>query len=175
MQTLLAKPEKHESEFQLLRGHVERQLKEIKMKVAAMEALLDEMRAAEASSPQPSALDDVQELLKVTEDLRASSGKLSAEAVAKVFGVSVNELAGWLGRSRQSLSKTPDADSIQNDLAFFEHVARLRAVVKGDHFRKWLRMSNDQLDGESPLELLAAGNRQVVVDFVEDILTGNPS
>ena len=87
----------------------------------------------------------------------------------------MNQLAGWLGRSRQALAKTPAADSLQNELAFFERVARLRAVVPQERFLKWLRTPHHQLDGKTPLELLADGERQVVVDFVEDMLTGAPS
>jgi len=66
------------------------------------------------------------------------------------------------------------ADSLQDALGFFERVARLRAVVPRDRFLKWLRMPNAQLDGKSPLDLMANDERQVVVDLVEDMLTGHP-
>jgi hypothetical protein len=113
--------------------------------------------------------------MKATEDLRVANGNLSAAAVATAFGVSLNQLAGWLGRTRQSLSKTPDADSLQDELAFFERVARLRAVVGGDGFLKWLRMPNAELGDAKPLDLLAGGERQVVADLVDDMLTGAPA
>ena len=125
--------------------------------------------------PTASPLDDVNELIEATEDLRVANGNLSATAVANAFGVSVNQLAGWLKRSRQAIGKTPDADSLQDELAFFERVARLRAAVPQDRFLKWLRMPHDSLDGKTPLKLLAEGEGQVVVDFVEDMLTGAPS
>lgn len=127
------------------------------------------------SAPRPSPLDRVSELVKATEDLRLSNGKLSAALVAGAFGLSINELARYLGRSRQGLSKTPDADSIQNQLAFFERVARLRALVSPDDFQKWLRISNPELDGKSPLDLLADNEGQVAADLVDDMLTGAPS
>jgi len=127
------------------------------------------------TAPRPSPLDQVNEIVNATGDLRAASGNLSAEAVAPVFGVSVSQLADWLGRSRQALNKTPDADSIQNELGFFERVARLRAVVPKDGFLKWLRMPNSQLDDKKPLELLAGGERQVVADLADDMLTGAPA
>jgi len=57
--------------------------------------------------------------------LRVANGNLSAVLVAEAFGLSINELAGSLGRSRQALGKTPDADSIQNQLAFFERVGAI--------------------------------------------------
>jgi len=123
----------------------------------------------------PRALDEVKELLKATEDLRVANGNVSAAAVAAAFGVSMNQLAKWIGRTRQALAKTPDADSLQSDLTSFEHIARLRAVLPKAAFLKWLRMPNAQLDGAEPLNLLNANQRHVVVDLVDDMLTGAPT
>jgi hypothetical protein len=125
--------------------------------------------------PRPSSLDRVKRVVQATEDLRAGGGNLSAEAIAAAFGVSLNQLAGWLGRKRQAVSKTPDADSLQDELAYFERVARLRAVLPKQGFLKWLRMPNPELDEKKPLDLLASGERQVVADLVEDMLTGAPA
>ncbi len=133
-----------------------------------------EARAIEAA-PRQSALDQAAEIVNATGDLRAGSGNLSAAAVATAFGVSVSQLAGWLGRTRQALGKTPDADSLQNALGFFERVARLRAVLPNTRLLKWLRMRNVQLDHKAPLELMAGRERQVVADLVDDMLTGAPS
>jgi len=84
-------------------------------------------------------------------------------------------LAGWLGRTKQAVTKTPDADSLQNALSYFEHVARLRLVTKRDaEFRKWLRTPRASLENASPLEVLAKGEWQAVADYVDDILTGTP-
>src|SRR6266850_3014734 len=176
MTTAIASQTKQKSGFRELRKLAERQMREMAKKMREVDAFIERLKAAVGEAPpQPSPLDQIHELLKATEDLRVANGKLSATAIARAFGVSANELAGWLGRSRQSLAKTPDADSLQNELAFFERVARLRAVVTQERFLKWLRMPNDQLDGATPLELMAKGERQVMVDFVEDILTGAPT
>ncbi len=132
--------------------------------------------ASARAIPRPSPLDVVEEVIEATEDLRTGDkGNLSADSVAKAFGVSMNQLAGWLKRSRQAVSKTPDADSLQNKLSFFERVARLRAVVNREGFLKWLRMPNRELDEKQPLELLAGGEGQVVADLVDDMLTGAPA
>jgi uncharacterized protein (DUF2384 family) len=96
--------------------------------------------------------------------------------VAKVYGISVSELAGWLGKSRQTVNKTPDADSLQLALNFFERVARLRLALKSDaDFRKWLRTPHQLLENKLPLQLMAKGEWQVVADFVDDALTGAPT
>jgi hypothetical protein len=96
--------------------------------------------------------------------------------VARVFGVSVSQLAGRLGRTKQALSKTPDADSLQDELGYFERVTRLRMITNGDaDFRKRLRAPHEILDNAPPLELLASRQWQALADYVEDILTGAPT
>jgi hypothetical protein len=125
--------------------------------------------------PEPSMLDKMTKVLEATKDVRTSKGKLSAELLAALYGVTLAELARWLGRTKQSISKTPDADSLQNDLEYFERIARLRVGWSDEDFRKWLRMPSELLDGESPIGLIAKGKWQLVADFVADMVTGNPT
>lgn len=116
----------------------------------------------------------VKAILAATADLRGPSGRLSADRVAKTFGISLAELATLAGKSRQTLSKTPDALSAQPALRPFERIARLRAVLEGDGFRQWLNASNAQFDGLSPIELVQGGRADLVANLAEDILTGQP-
>jgi len=137
-------------------------------------------RRGEVAAPfvpqaRKSPLDQMKAVLDATSDLREENGNLSAARIAKVFGVSLGQIAGWLGRTKQGLSKTPDADSLQEPLGYLERVARLRMITNGDaNFRKWLRTSQELLDNAPPLELLAKREWQALADYVEDILTGNP-
>jgi hypothetical protein len=138
---------------------------------AGRAALTPDVPAPVRKSP----LDQVKAVIESTADLREANGNLSAARVARVFGVSLSQLAEWLGRTKQSLSKTPDADSLQERLGYFERVARLRMITNGDaEFRKWLRAPHELLDNAPPLELLARREWQALADYVEDILTGNP-
>jgi Protein of unknown function (DUF2384) len=114
-------------------------------------------------------------VVKATEDLRAKSGRLSANNVAFVFGLSAAELAALVGRTHQTMSITPDAESLQPLLQPFERVARIRAVLRGNDFRKWLHRGNEELDGRTPLEAIRQGKVGLVADLVEDMLTGTPS
>ena len=126
--------------------------------------------------PRPSPLDEMKEVLAASKDLRVANGNLSAEGVSKLYGISLSQLAGWLGRSRQALTKTPDAESLQGELGWFERIARLRIMLADDaEFRKWLRMPNRQLDGEKPLRWLEQKRWQDMADLVEDLLTGAPA
>ena len=125
--------------------------------------------------PRSGPLDQMKEVVAATEDLRVANGNLSADLVAKLYGISSSRLAGWLGRTRQAVAKTPDADSLQPSLMFFEHVARLRLVTENEEgFRKWLRMPNSSLGGKPPLDFMASGECQAIADLVDDILTGAP-
>jgi hypothetical protein len=128
-----------------------------------------------ATAARFSPLDKLKGVLAATTDLRVANGNLSADRMAKLYGVPLSQLAEWLGRSKQAVSKTPDADSLQDALGFFERAARLRMITKDDgEFRKWLRTPHELLDNAPPLELLAKGEWQALVDYVEDILTGTP-
>ena len=120
-------------------------------------------------------LGELKKVIEATSDLRAKSGKLSANNVASVFGLSVAELAALVGRTRQTASKTPDADSLQPLLQPFERVARVRAVLSQNDFRKWLHLANDELDGRTPFDVIRDGKVALVADLVEDMLTGSPS
>ena len=120
-------------------------------------------------------LDQLTKVLSATRDLRGANGNISAQHIADLYGISLSELANWLERSRQTVSKTPDADALQPMLAVFERVARLRLRVSDDDFRKWLRIPNQLLGGKRPLDLLADRQWQVLADFVDDMLTGSPT
>lgn len=165
------------AELVALRDRLVRESTRIDLLLKEVErALRGKPAAKETALPRPSPLDEIKEVLAATADLRTRGGNLSAERVASLYGVSMNQLAGWLGKSRQAVSKTPDADSLQAGLAYFERVARLRAVVKSDEaFRKWLRTDSDLLDGDSPLDVMARGEWQVMADYVDDMLTGAPT
>lgn len=124
---------------------------------------------------KPDPLGELKKVIEATADLRAKSGKLSANQVASVFGLSVAELAALVGRTRQTASKTPEADSLQPLLQPFERVARVRAVLGRNDFPKWLHLANDELDGRTPFEVIRQGKVAAVADLVEDMLTGSPS
>ena len=139
-----------------------------------LEVLRETARSA-AEAPRPSPLDQIEKVLAATRDLRSKTGNLSAQRIADLYGVSLSELGKWIGRSRQALNKTPDAESLQDALGFYERIARLRLRLSDEDFRKWLRTPNALLDGNRPLDLLAQKRMQILSDFVDDLLTGNPT
>jgi hypothetical protein len=86
---------------------------------------LNSVSARASSDP----LASVRKVAEATAGLKSETGRLDAGRVAEAFGLSSAELAGFLGESRQTLSKTPDSLSLQPSLRLFERTARLRAVL----------------------------------------------
>ncbi len=124
---------------------------------------------------RPASLDEVREVLAASRPLRVEDGRLSAERVAAIYGLSVGELGPVLGRSRQSLRKAPAAESLQESLGQLERIARLRLVLeKEGDFLAWLRTSNPTLGGKTPLACLREKRLAELSKLVELMLTGTP-
>ncbi len=145
---------------------------------AALEASAKIAAVRNRMAHRPSRVDvlgELKEVIAATADLRAESGRLSAKLVADAFGLSVAELSQLLERSRQAVSKTPDAESLQPLLRPYERAARLRAALSPEEFSKWLNMANDQLEESAPVDLIRQGRVSIVADLAEDMLTGSPT
>jgi Protein of unknown function (DUF2384) len=151
-----------------------------KAAVEAIEPNVEVLRAHLAKlqnpeGPQPSVLDKMQKVLDTTKDLRSDRGNLSAKLISDLYEIPTTQLARWLGKTKQTLFKTPDADSVQAGLEYFERIARLRVAVSDADFRKWLKTANPLLDDKTPLELIFSRKGQVVADLVADMITGRPN
>ena len=145
------------------------------LKHSVIKAAARYLAEQEEESPQfPDPLAGVKEVIEATKDLRAPSGRLSATATAAAFGLSTARLGQIIGRSRQSLGKTPDALAVQPGLRPFERIARLRVVLRDEKFRAWLHRSNRHLDGAVPFDLICDGRAAAVADLAEDMLLGTP-
>jgi hypothetical protein len=131
-------------------------------------------RPEQTSAPAADPLGRLKGVIAATADLRADSGRLSARRVAQAVGLPLSQLAAAIGKPRQTLWKTDDAEAIQEQLRPFERIARLRAVLSERDFRTWLNMANDPLDGRTPIDVVRGGQAGVVADLAEDMLSGSP-
>jgi hypothetical protein len=145
----------------------------------ALQGALAKLLVLKARSPRAASvadpLGDLPSVIAATSELRSELGRLSAKRVAALFGLSVAELARLLGKSRQAVSKTDDAESIQEALAPFARAARLRTVLSDEDLRAWLRTPNELLDGRSPWAVIRDGNVESVAELAEDMLSGSPA
>ena len=106
----------------------------------------------------------------------STSGRLSADAIRKLYGVTLTQLCEWIGKKKAAVSKTPDAASLQDDLRPLAGVALMRLMLgSNEKFRIWLNTANELLERKSPLHWIANGKTLEVSDFVQDALTGQPT
>ena len=104
------------------------------------------------------------------------SGRIDAKQVAGFFGLSLNRLAKAIGRSPQSVHKTPDSVSLQKSLGLFVRIATALIALFGSEGdgRIWLNTPNPDLDNTQPLELIEQGQGEIVAELLEDALLGHP-
>ncbi len=113
---------------------------------------------------------------KPLDELRNDNGRLDAELVAKIFDLSMTDIATNVGISRQALSKTPDSLNVQAALRDFERIARSLLVVTGTikGLKMWLHSPNERFDEHTPLEVIKLGKVKLLADWVDDARLGSP-
>jgi hypothetical protein len=106
-----------------------------------------------------------------------TSGRLDAARVASFFGLSLSALAKALGRSPQTMHKTPDAPRLQGALAPFARIATslLTLFRTAEKARVWMNAPHPDLDRVTPLDLVKANKADAVADLLEDALLGHPA
>ena len=118
----------------------------------------------------------IQQLRYAPELHDAKSGRLDAKNIAQCFNLSLTEVARFVGREVSSVSKTPDASAIQAGLAIFEQIAAplLYLVKTPEHLRMWMNAPNRELEGDTPLAVLRAGEGKAVAKLLDDLIVGQP-
>lgn len=111
------------------------------------------------------------------------SGKLDARKIAKLYGITLADLATKVcGITKQAIGKSPTSAGIQKHLEPLEEIANLLQRLGGSSakFRAWLNRRNREfapVNGSppSPLELILLGRSAVVAHYVHNLLTGHPA
>jgi hypothetical protein len=96
--------------------------------------------------------------------------------VSALFGLPLAAIARMLGRELSTVHKTPDAPSLQPDLALYERIAALLLPLAGSAqgLRIWLNAPNPDLENETPLALLKKGEGGIIVELLHDVSIGQP-
>lgn len=125
--------------------------------------------------------DDIQAGSKIlvpsVQELRnKATGRLDAERISDVFGITMADLARCIARSPQSVHKTPDAASIQSMLFHFERIAHVLIRTTGSlkSLRVWLNTPNPRFEKTCPIEFLKKGKLELLANIVESALLGQP-
>jgi len=108
------------------------------------------------------------------------SGRIDAQAVADYLGVPLKRLAEVVGLKYAGLHKTPDSARAQAALRPVVRVLELanrafgRTDRAGEMVRRWLNRPLHELEDESPLAVILAGEADSVESLLENALTGIP-
>jgi hypothetical protein len=89
-----------------------------------------------------------------------SSARLDARGVAKLYDVTLVDIAKAIGKSEDTVRKNPDSHPIQDSLGILvDSFGRLYDLMQHDEraVRRWLHRPNRGLDGERPIVLLQNG------------------
>jgi uncharacterized protein (DUF2384 family) len=107
--------------------------------------------------------------------LRNDAGELDVEKVAAAFGIPLDELEGILRISENGVASTPAASALQAALRPFERAYRLTELTEGtpEVFRSWLLMPLEELEDDTPMDVLREGNVEVIAQLVESLLHGD--
>lgn len=114
----------------------------------------------------------------VPEWLETGSGLWDPREVAAFLGMDVEDLAEILGQDPEAVRAHPAAPALQENLDKVAFILRgLLEVTGGDRSTVliWLNAPHPVLDDESPLDLMRGGELGVVVNLVDDLLSGAPA
>jgi hypothetical protein len=104
------------------------------------------------------------------------SGRLDVRSIAELYNLSISELARLIKVEVKTAHKTPDSTALHEGLVPFEEVARTLGLMRGSvpDFRRWLNASNAELDYQTPLQMIRAGNIRELAGMVRAALLGQP-
>lgn len=112
----------------------------------------------------------------VLEEVYDDNGVVDMKAVAKVIGEPLRRLAALTPVTPQALQKQPKAPKAQPAARRF--VRLLERIIENTGSKKyamiWLRHPHDQLSGRSPLDVIEAGQIEVIEGMIRMYETGQP-
>lgn len=110
-------------------------------------------------------------------ELHDASGRIDASALASYLDIPLARLAEAIEVKYTTLHRTPAAESAQPSLRPIKRVLELLHDVLRDTvaIRTWLRTPRPELEGDSPLDTILAGESEAVVDLLTGSLMGVPA
>jgi len=106
----------------------------------------------------------------------AESGRIDARRVADYLGIALSQLADAMQVKYAALHKTPDGRRVQEWLRPVVHVLELadEAFGNDERIRMWLNRPLQELENESPLATILAGESGAVETLLENARHGIP-
>lgn len=105
------------------------------------------------------------------------SGLLDADRISNYLGISLRRLASALGRNYSTVHKTPSAPVLQPALRSIKRSLVILEQVLGNRESAlaWLNSEHPMLDQQTPMDVVLAGDAEIVERMLERALEGIPS
>lgn len=117
-------------------------------------------------------------LRHTTPEVFSQSGRVDALRIAEYLHLRPSDVAAITGHTGRYVRKDPDAPAFQNPLKKVVFIVKgLLDLTGGDKQQTliWLNAPHPALDFAAPLDLMRGAELDVVVDLVDDMLTGAPA
>lgn len=133
--------------------------------------------AAEVAATRPERRDGGLLELPLPELRNEQSGRIDAQRVADYLAIPLRRLAEAMSIGYAGLHKTPDSTRVQGPLSPIVRVLELanRAFGDAEPVRKWLNRPLHELEDESPLAVILAGEADAVETLLVNALGGIPA
>jgi DNA-binding response OmpR family regulator len=107
-------------------------------------------------------------------ELHGSSGRLDASKIAKYLHTTLADVAKAVKVGYTSVHKTPDAASIQTELATVKRILVILTEMLGKRevVLAWLNSPHPDLGSRTPLSVILEGHSDAVVTMLENALAG---
>jgi hypothetical protein len=104
------------------------------------------------------------------------SGRIDAKRVASFLGIPLRRLTEALGLAYGTVHKTPDAPSIQAALRPLAQIVELlnELSARPQDIKVWLNRPLPELEGDSPLATILAGEAEAVETLLWNAREGIP-
>lgn len=88
--------------------------------------------------------------------------------------VTTKLLAQAVGRTPRTLQKNPESKAVQSGLRKIVYVYKLLEEMLGSEKKAliWLNAPNSEFGGLSPVDIIAKGEMDVVIDYLMDVRKG---
>lgn len=110
----------------------------------------------------------------IERDSYDTKGFVDYHKLQKNLHIKVKTLASAIGKTTRAIEKNPHSENIQEGLRKIVYIiALLRKMLEsGTEILIWLKAPNPDFDDSSPMDVIAQGEIDAVIDYLADIRKG---
>jgi len=101
-------------------------------------------------------------------------GIVNCDVLRESLKISTKLLAQSVGRTPRTLQKNPESEAVQLGLRKIAYLYKLLEEMLGSEKKAliWLKAPNSEFGGLSPVDIIAKGEMDIVIDYLMDVRKG---